>query len=42
MYFLLGYLHQLIDTALSFLRLIQNREIGWLTIVRETGEFKRE
>lgn len=42
MSFLLGYLHQLVDTALSFLKLIQSREIGWLTIVRETGEFKRE
>jgi phosphatidylserine decarboxylase len=39
---ILGYVHQLIDTALSFLKLIQSREIGWPTIVRETGEFKRE
>jgi len=39
---ILGYVHQLIDTSLSFLKLIQSREIGWLTIVRETGEFKRE
>lgn len=42
MSFLLGYLHQLVDTALSFTKLLQNRQVGWLTIDRPTGEFKRE
>lgn len=42
MSFLLGYLHQIVDTALSFTKLLQNRQVGWLTIDRPTGEFKRE
>ena len=39
---ILGYLHQFLDTALSFVKLLQNREVGWLTIDRRTGALKRE
>lgn len=39
---ILGYLHQLLDAALSFVKLLQNREVGWLTIDRRTGALKRE
>lgn len=42
MSYLLGYLHRLVDAALSFAKLLQNRQVGWLTIERQTGEFKRE
>ena len=39
---ILGYLHQFLDGALSFVKLLQNREVGWLTIDRRTGALKRE
>jgi len=39
---LLQYLHRLVDAALAFVKLCQNREVGWLTLDRKTGEFKRE
>ena len=39
---ILGYFHQLLDAALSFVKLLQNREVGWLTIDRRRGALKRE
>ncbi|GAQ10285.1 phosphatidylserine decarboxylase proenzyme 2 [Aspergillus lentulus] len=36
------YIHQLVDQAFAFTKLIQNREVGWLTVDRKTGEYKRE
>lgn len=36
------YIHQLVDQAFAFTKLIQNREVGWLTVDRKTGECKRE
>ncbi|KAL2811593.1 phosphatidylserine decarboxylase [Aspergillus granulosus] len=35
-------LHAVADYLLSWVKLIQNREIGWLTINRKTGEYMRE
>ncbi|KAL2863271.1 putative phosphatidylserine decarboxylase [Aspergillus lucknowensis] len=35
-------LHAAADYLLSWVKLIQNREIGWLTINRKTGEYMRE
>jgi phosphatidylserine decarboxylase len=37
-----GYIHQLVDQAFALTKLIQNREVGWLTVDRKTGEYKRE
>ena len=39
---LLSYLHHLIDYALSLVKLVQNRQVGWQTINRKTGEYQRE
>lgn len=37
-----GCVHWLLDSALGYMQLLQNREVGWLTVVRRTGEFRRE
>jgi phosphatidylserine decarboxylase len=37
-----NYIHQLVDQVFAFTKLIQNREVGWLTVDRKTGEYKRE
>ncbi|KAL2851070.1 phosphatidylserine decarboxylase-domain-containing protein [Aspergillus pseudoustus] len=39
---ILGALHAAVDWLLSWAKLIQNREVGWLTINRKTGEYMRE
>ena len=39
---LLTYAHWLLDSALGFTKLVQEREVRWLTVVRRTGEYKRE
>lgn len=39
---LLNYAHRLLDSALGLMKLVQEREVGWLTVVRRTGEYKRE
>lgn len=36
------YVHQLVDQAFAFTKLVQNREVGWLTVDRKTGQYKRE
>ncbi|RDW92793.1 putative phosphatidylserine decarboxylase [Aspergillus mulundensis] len=38
----LGILHAAVDWLLGWAKLVQNREIGWLTIDRKTGKYKRE
>ena len=39
---LLGQIHRLLNACLGYLNLLQNREIGWLTVDRKTGAYKRE
>lgn len=39
---LLNYLHSLLNAILSYFKIIQTREVGWITIDRRTGQFKRE
>lgn len=39
---LLNHAHRLLDSALGLMKLVQEREVGWLTVVRRTGEYKRE
>ncbi|KAL4867074.1 hypothetical protein BDV12DRAFT_171918 [Aspergillus spectabilis] len=39
---IIGFLHAAVDYLLSWGKLIQNREVGWLTIHRKTGEYVRE
>jgi phosphatidylserine decarboxylase len=36
------FVHDIIDRALEFVKLVQNREIGWQTVDRKTGQYKRE
>ncbi|KAL4904477.1 hypothetical protein BDW74DRAFT_31246 [Aspergillus multicolor] len=38
----IGILHAAVDWLLGWAKLVQNREIGWLTIDRKTGKYKRE
>lgn len=40
--FLTDWIHQVLDYALSTVKLVQNREIGWMTVDRKTGQYKRE
>jgi hypothetical protein len=40
--FITALLHRVADYLLSCLHLCQNREVGWLTLDRRTGELKRE
>ncbi|TQB71589.1 hypothetical protein MPDQ_007448 [Monascus purpureus] len=40
--FLAYYLHSLLDTVLSYYKIIETREVGWITIDRQSGQFKRE
>jgi phosphatidylserine decarboxylase len=40
--FLTDWIHQVLDYALSTVKLVQNREIGWMTVDRKTGRYKRE
>ncbi|EAW07154.1 putative phosphatidylserine decarboxylase [Aspergillus clavatus NRRL 1] len=42
MFGIYDYLHQLVDQAFAFTKLVQNREVGWLTVDRKTGHYKRE
>jgi hypothetical protein len=35
-------IHRLLDAILCYLNLLQNREIGWLTVDRKSGTYKRE
>ncbi|KAF8473437.1 phosphatidylserine decarboxylase-domain-containing protein [Kalaharituber pfeilii] len=39
---LVAYIHGWVDFFLSWGKLVQNREIGWLTVDRKTGKFMRE
>ncbi|PGH07524.1 phosphatidylserine decarboxylase [Helicocarpus griseus UAMH5409] len=39
---LLEFVHRLVDWMLSWIMMIQNREVGSMTIVRKTGKFERE
>ncbi|KAL3495073.1 phosphatidylserine decarboxylase-domain-containing protein [Aspergillus germanicus] len=39
---IIGVLHAAVDYLLSWVKIIQNREIGWLTINRKTGQYMRE
>jgi phosphatidylserine decarboxylase len=36
------FVHDIINRALEFVKLVQNREIGWQTVDRKTGQYKRE
>ncbi|KAI5791470.1 phosphatidylserine decarboxylase [Pyronema domesticum] len=38
----LTYIHAWLDYGLSCCKMAKNREIGWMTIDRKTGEYKRE
>ncbi|EHY59974.1 hypothetical protein HRR83_006337 [Exophiala dermatitidis] len=40
--YLLDLIHQAIDYCLTQVKLVQNREIGWQTLDRKTGQLKRE
>lgn len=40
--FLTDYIHRILDYALSTAKLIQNREVGWMTLDRKSGQYKRE
>ncbi|CAI7592470.1 unnamed protein product [Penicillium glandicola] len=37
-----SYIHRFLNVALHFLKLVQNREVGWLTVDRKTGTYRRE
>ncbi|KAL4805103.1 phosphatidylserine decarboxylase-domain-containing protein [Aspergillus unguis] len=39
---IIGILHAAVDWLLSWAKLIQNREVGWLSINRKTGKYMRE
>ncbi|KAL4982607.1 phosphatidylserine decarboxylase-domain-containing protein [Aspergillus falconensis] len=39
---IIGLLHAAVDWLLGWVKLIQNREVGWLTIDRKTGKYMRE
>ncbi|KAK6500938.1 hypothetical protein TWF506_003696 [Arthrobotrys conoides] len=40
--FIFGYVSTILDELLGYCKLIQNREVGWPTVDRKTGELKRE
>ncbi|KAF3159825.1 hypothetical protein TWF225_001448 [Orbilia oligospora] len=40
--FVLGYVSTILDEFMGYCKLIQNREVGWPTVDRKTGELKRE
>lgn len=42
MFSLWALLHSFADWLLGFCKLCQNREVGWQTLDRRTGKFKRE
>lgn len=42
MWDIVGQIHRLLDAILSFLNLLQKREIGWLTVNRKNGTYTRE
>jgi phosphatidylserine decarboxylase len=42
MWAIVSQIHRLLDAILSFLNLLQKREIGWLTVDRKSGTYKRE
>jgi phosphatidylserine decarboxylase len=39
---LITYIHSLLDYAFSFVKLVQNREVGWQTFIRKTSTYERE
>lgn len=39
---LLGYLCSFVHEAVATFNALRNREVGWVTVDRKTGEFKRE
>lgn len=39
---LLGKIHDLFDACLRQLKLLEDRQVGWLTLDRKSGNFKRE
>ena len=39
---IVGQIHRLLDAILSFLILLQKREVGWPTVDRKSGTYKRE
>jgi phosphatidylserine decarboxylase len=40
--FILRFIHQVLDYALSTAKLVQNREVGWKCLNRKTGQYHRE
>lgn len=38
----LAYVHQAVDFCLSWLKLVQKRQVGWQTVNRKTGQYVRE
>lgn len=42
MWHLGDFIHSILDVGLRYVRLMQNREVGWPTVDRKTGKFKRE
>jgi hypothetical protein len=39
---LLDKIHAVLDAGLHYLKLIEDRQVGWLTLDRKSGDFKRE
>jgi len=39
---ILIWIHQAVDSALALVKLLQNREVGWLALNRKTGKYERE
>jgi len=33
---------QIVDYAISLVKLVQNHKVGWLTLNKKTGEYERE
>ncbi|ETN46482.1 phosphatidylserine decarboxylase [Cyphellophora europaea CBS 101466] len=42
LYYVIDVIHQAADWLLTTVKLVQNREVGWQTLDRKTGIFKRE
>lgn len=40
--FIIDWLHRTLDDALSTVKLVQNREVGWQCLNRKTGQYQRE
>jgi phosphatidylserine decarboxylase len=39
---LLDFIHRSLDSGLAQVKLVQNREVGWMCVNRKTGKYQRE